>query len=82
MDNRRKETTGSRQGSRGEVMFYVQIFNNFGEKKPLTMRYGPSTGNTWEQVMSYAQFFHAMYNIRVFVRIFDEAEINKKQGDK
>ena len=59
-------------------MFYVQIFNNFGEKKSLTMRYGPSTGNTWEQVMSYAQFLHTMYNIRVFVKIFDENEILTK----
>lgn len=55
-------------------MFYVQIFNNFGEKKSLTMRYGPSTGNTWEQVMGYAQFLRTMYNIRVFVKIFDENE--------
>jgi len=59
-------------------MFYAQIFNNFGEKKSLTMRYGPSTGNTWEQVMSYAQFLYAMYNIRVFVKIFDENEILTK----
>jgi len=57
-------------------MFYVQVFNNFGEKKSLTMRYGPSTGNTWEQVMSYAQFLRRQYAIRVFVKIFDEAENN------
>jgi len=55
-------------------MFYVQIFNNFGEKKPLTIRYGPSTGNTWEQVMSYAQFLQRQYAFKVFVKTFDEAE--------
>ena len=56
-------------------MFYVQIFNNFGEKKSLTMRYGPSTGNTWEQVMNYANFLQAQYAIRVYVKIFDENEV-------
>lgn len=61
---------------RDEIMFYAQIFNNYATKKAVTKRYGPSTGNTWEQVMSYAQFLHAQYNIRVFVKIFDEDENN------
>lgn len=60
-------------------MFYVQVFNDFGEKKPLTMRYGPSTGNTWELVMRYAQFLQRQYGIRVFVKTFDEDESNGEE---
>lgn len=52
-------------------MFYVQIFNDFGEKKPLTKRYGPSNGDTWAKIIQYAQFLRAQYNIRVFVKTFD-----------
>ena len=55
-------------------MFYVQIFTRNGN--PLTIRYGPSTGNTWEQVMAYANFLLIQYGIKVYVKIFDEAEKN------
>jgi len=53
-------------------MFYVQIFTRNGHS--LTIRYGPSTGNTWKQVMSYANFLQIQYGIKVYVKPFDEDE--------
>lgn len=52
-------------------MFYAQIFNNFGEKKSLTKRYGPSAEDTWAKVIQYAQFLQVQYRIRVFIKTFD-----------
>ncbi len=53
-------------------MFYVQIFTRNGN--PLTMRYGPSTGNTWQLVMNYANFLQRQYSIKVYVKSFDKDE--------
>ena len=53
-------------------MFYTQIFDQNGDA--LTMRYGPSVGNTWELTMNYAHFIRVQHGIKVYVKTFKENE--------